>query len=641
MTLEGTVRRLLALRDRLPERGPGIDAAQAVLDELARTDSREAQADLVGRALSVLRGIPAVRGEVQAIAHDFSPPERPRPPSPARRGRPPPPRAAPPPDGVGMTRAPDPGEGAWKGVGRRRGARVGASPRPAEAAQPPHAEAVGPPETVERTPHLDVEPQGPVAVGATVTVSAYVDTQALREGEHGDVLELPALDELRLGVTLTSSSHFALHGDPHGEVVVKSAEERSTEATFELECVSAADGTPGVAASFTYEWRPAGTVWRELEVEGVDATPGAPEEREPPLVAVDPAAGPADLVVTVIEGPERDGRHFTLEIASPHLDPYRRGVTVPWVLPSRTGEYVAGFMSAFTTSDPGGRVAALKGAGQELFLATPPEFQEAFWALVDADTPLETIQVVTGEPFIPWELMIPNDGTRDDLPPLGVEYAVGRWVHPRLACPQQAMPIVDSWVIAPCYRGEKKLEFSKQEAELVMAAFNGEAIEPAFIQEIDARFRARAPTLIHMICHGVDDANGQILDLDPDERLREIQLAGLDGVRSAVREKHPFVFINACQVGRPTPSLLGTGGFASRFTQLGARCVIAPIWSVKDSVAGEVARAFYERISADPNVPFAQVLRDIRKLAYEGDDPEDSYAAYCFYGDPRAARAAA
>jgi hypothetical protein len=113
----------------------------------------------------------------------------------------------------------------------------------------------------------------------------------------------------------------------------------------------------------------------------------------------------------------------------------------------------------------------------------------------------------------------------------------------------------------------------------------------------------------------------------------------MEGVINAVRDKEPVVFINACEIGRTSPALVGTGGFAAAFTRLGARCVIAPIWSVTDAVAGKVARAFYEQIRANPGTPFATVMRDIRRLAYEGDDPEDSYAAYCFYGDPRTAQA--
>jgi hypothetical protein len=51
------------------------------------------------------------------------------------------------------------------------------------------------------------------------------------------------------------------------------------------------------------------------------------------------------------------------------------------------------------------------------------------------------------------------------------------------------------------------------------------------------------------------------------------------------------------------------------------------------------ARQFYTRIKADPTVPYAKSMQEIRKLAYAGQDPEDSYAAYCFYGAPKAAQA--
>ena len=115
----------------------------------------------------------------------------------------------------------------------------------------------------------------------------------------------------------------------------------------------------------------------------------------------------------------------------------------------------------------------------------------------------------------------------------------------------------------------------------------------------------------------------------------------MPGLRTAVAEKRPFVFINACEVGRPSPALVGTGGFASAFITLGARCVIAPIWSVKDSVAGRAAREFYEQVRDHPERPFADIVRDLRRRAYEDVEPEDSWAAYCFYGDPLAAHGAA
>jgi hypothetical protein len=49
---------------------------------------------------------------------------------------------------------------------------------------------------------------------------------------------------------------------------------------------------------------------------------------------------------------------------------------------------------------------------------------------------------------------------------------------------------------------------------------------------------------------------------------------------------------------------------------------------------------FYSEVSSNPNVRFADVLKQIRKHAFEGSTQgEDSYLAYCFYGDPFAQRA--
>ena len=58
-----------------------------------------------------------------------------------------------------------------------------------------------------------------------------------------------------------------------------------------------------------------------------------------------------------------------------------------------------------------------------------------------------------------------------------------------------------------------------------------------------------------------------------------------------------------------------------------------------DAAAEVVARDFYEAIHADPRKPFATVLAGIRARSYEGVNPPDSYAAYCFYGDPLASQA--
>ena len=78
---------------------------------------------------------------------------------------------------------------------------------------------------------------------------------------------------------------------------------------------------------------------------------------------------------------------------------------------------------------------------------------------------------------------------------------------------------------------------------------------------------------------------------------------------------------------------MGCSGFAGEFIQAGARCVV-PIWSVKDELARQVALAFYEAALAELERPFADILREIRARAYAQPGGEDTYAAYCFKGDP-------
>jgi len=49
-----------------------------------------------------------------------------------------------------------------------------------------------------------------------------------------------------------------------------------------------------------------------------------------------------------------------------------------------------------------------------------------------------------------------------------------------------------------------------------------------------------------------------------------------------------------------------------------------------------VAKTFYERFKSEKNTPFAEIICDLRRKAYEAGKAEDTFAAY-FYGNPAAA----
>jgi CHAT domain-containing protein len=95
----------------------------------------------------------------------------------------------------------------------------------------------------------------------------------------------------------------------------------------------------------------------------------------------------------------------------------------------------------------------------------------------------------------------------------------------------------------------------------------------------------------------------------------------------------PMVFLNACQVGIAHDVLGDYAGLAPAFLYAGAAAVIAPLWSIDDGVAREIARRFYERVfgGASP----ASALR-LERASF-GTSPATAFStflAYQYYGHP-------
>jgi hypothetical protein len=506
---------------------------------------------------------------------------------------------------------------------------------------------------------MDLSDEAP-SPGSTLQVSVYADTTPPRAdaGEETEdvAVELPPeVQKIDLHVWLVPTSHFTVLGPLVRTLAISRDEERSTVAKFDVRVQTGIRDAAAAAitANFSYRGRASGKVTRQIRIAArgqavsEQRRVSARRVRAKPLTA-DLGASVPDLTIEVGEPEDGDGRRFHCRVTTPHLEKWKDAAPKPWRLPQITREFVFERMELFTEEgiSDGQRLARLESAGIDFFDKSPPNFQKAFWELVDSNKPFSTIYVISSEPYIPWELMIPHrtrGGREDEHKPLGVEFVVGRWPHKGNQSPVQLRPIDDSYVIAPTYTGNRILEHAADEADLVKSRFRGEPITPADFDSIDAALATRGTSLIHFVCHGeAGTGTVQVIRLDdPDKRLTSLELKRMRGAETAFREKQPVVFLNACEVGRPAPALVGIGGFASEFVQLGASCVIAPLWSVKDSIAHEVALEFYEAVLAKPTRSFADVLRQIRSRAYADEGGEDTYAAYCFYGDPLAAAAPA
>lgn len=506
--------------------------------------------------------------------------------------------------------------------------------------------------SIRRTPHMNIPPK-PLQPGDTFEVSVYVDQKAARAGEQTTDVVVAAGAQVE--VQLIVSEHFVVNGSAVTTMTITDATRSDAERPFSVTVVAANElptkVPPSLIALFFYKGRPSGKVSRAVTIAGVATTALVPGKER---VEVKDGV-PADLTVVVTGAVVNDGRQFFCTVRSPLLEKYKIGVTEPWNLPQAAEDIVLSLMERFTADaiTPAMLLAELRGAGRQLYDAAPTVFREALWDLLDSGHEIKKIALVTQEPFIPWELMIPHrmkDGRRQQREALGTEFCIGRWPNTDGISPSQKIPLLDSFVVAPAY--VPPLSFALAEAKLVVDSFAGEMVTPADFNGIQQALGGQGKTLVHFVCHGQDEETEaeviksgddrrtrnrvQIIRLENGETLNSTQILGLPGVDSIFEQTHPFVFLNACEIGRTTPALVGVGGFAKSFIDLGASAVIAPLWSVKDSVAHEIAEEFYKRVKAEPNTPFAEILRGLRQKAYIPGHAEDTYAAYCFYGDPAA-----
>ena len=102
---------------------------------------------------------------------------------------------------------------------------------------------------------------------------------------------------------------------------------------------------------------------------------------------------------------------------------------------------------------------------------------------------------------------------------LGVEFVIGRWVHPGHRSPKQHDPIEDSYVVAPTYP-VRPLKTSADEAAWVCDRFAGVTVTPAEQARLDEMLRERPVGLLHFVAHGKSDPQaGQTLDARERGRL--------------------------------------------------------------------------------------------------------------------------
>ena len=279
---------------------------------------------------------------------------------------------------------------------------------------------------------------------------------------------------------------------------------------------------------------------------------------------------------------------------------------------------------------------AMRGIGLTIAEQLPIEFWDALSrvaARIGARPP--SILFLSAEPYVPWELAVVDPPLDPDLPPfLAAQATVGRWVlgqrRPTLP-PPMSVPVEGVAAVSGVYElpGWQRLTDAEAEAADIVSAYGATPVDATIGGILDLLRGRPAADVIHFAVHGTYDAEEAI------DGLILVDGSALDplAVKGIPLHGHPFVFLNACQVGRGSQLLGDHAGLAAAFLFAGASGVIAPLWSIDDRLARDIAIRFYERAMRG-EAP-AEIMRTER--AAFRDTPEttsSTYMAYQFFGHP-------
>jgi CHAT domain-containing protein len=254
-----------------------------------------------------------------------------------------------------------------------------------------------------------------------------------------------------------------------------------------------------------------------------------------------------------------------------------------------------------------------------------------------------------GELDVPWEVvhLVPPAGVADDGRPRFLSaYGLTRWVydtaHPtelhvdsgrvRYVCPEYAEQTLH-------------LTHTAEERRFLEERFAATTVDPDDADGITALMHDGFD-LLHFAGHGRwNDASPQAQELllagfraqeeVPRARYSDDELRhDLPDVGSAdAAAAGPFVFLNACDIGRLPSGPASLGGFPEAFLRGGAAAFVGCSWAVGDDPAATFVEAFYRALAED-DATIADATRAARRAAREEADLSE--LAYAVYAHPHA-----
>jgi hypothetical protein len=365
------------------------------------------------------------------------------------------------------------------------------------------------------------------------------------------------------------------------------------------------------------------------------------EEAEGVDLTVPTQANAADLTITIKQGDSRSGGAllWTLETPWP-------GIALPGrALKSNIGKRPEEFAKRLV---PGvnlreGRAdlgSHLRGLGRQIAAKIPGEVLHTLRAVArrvsaeHARRPM--VLLVSEEAYVPWELACIEPPLDEGAPSfLATQAIVGRWIlgqsAPALPPPVdvQARDITVVWGRYEGVPGWRRLDHAEQEGQDLHRRYHASHVDAKLDPVLGCLESNPGASVLHFSVHGSYDPGGSEDGLV----LTDRSVLAPSVVEGQDLASEPFVFLNACQAGSGQEILGNYAGLAAAFVKRGASAVVAPIWSIKDDQAREIALAFYDR-AFQGEAP-AEILREVRaRFGAEPHPNSGTCLAYQFFGHP-------
>ena len=248
---------------------------------------------------------------------------------------------------------------------------------------------------------------------------------------------------------------------------------------------------------------------------------------------------------------------------------------------------------------------------------------------------IRTIVIISDETYIPWQLVKPFNGKKED-PFLGETYIVTRWWPDNGVKFRKISGIspLNVLVSALDTNAANHLPHAKEERSFFVEELPGIKVIVTFIPPNVSSFYAALKqgkfSAFHIACHTDYDSNMEFCEICLDDG--RVSSASISGEYTRFGEEASLFFLDTCSIARPESGYGPTGasGFIPALLKAQVRAVVCTHWDISDHKAPLFTRAFYTQLVSGKNI--GDAFQFARLNIKDKTDP--TWLSYTLFGDP-------